>query len=163
MSKLIGDAGEVLAADLLGQRGYQVELIGGNYPVVDLIVRGKPEFRVSVKTSRTKYHVRLGRDTSLAQLRDNDFVFALLPTVPNGEIGFAPGKFRTLILPGRMVREDGLAIHNAYLQGKLKNGGTPSGSAGVMVKGYSRKPIHQQTWSKWMTFEDRWDLLPSCN
>lgn len=160
MSKLIGDAGELLVEQLLKDKGYQPEQLPPNYPVVDLTVNASPPFRVSVKTSKAKHHVRLGRDTMLEQLPDNDFVFALMPRDPNGQIGFHTGQYRLLILPGDMVRNDGLAIHNAYLQGKLKSGGVPSGSAGVMVKGYSKKPIHQTTWTKWMTYENRWDLLP---
>ena len=161
MNKRIGDAGEILAAKLLRDKGYNVEMIGGNYPVIDLIVRGQNEFRVSVKTSNMKHHVRLGRDTSLDQLRDDDFVFAFLPIEPDQEIGFSDGEYRVLIIPGKMVREDALAVHHAYLGSKSKSGVTRTGSAGVMVKGYSRKPIHMETWAKWMKFEARWELLPA--
>ena len=161
MNKRIGDAGEILAAKLLRDKGYAVELIGGNYPVVDLIVHGQSDFRVSVKTSNKKHHVRLGRDTSLEQIRDDDFVFAFLPIEPDQEIGFSGGEYRLLIMPGQMVREDALAVHHAYLASKSTSGVSRTGSAGVMVKGYSNKPIHVQTWVKWMAFEDRWELLPA--
>lgn len=161
MNKRIGDAGEILAAKLLQDKGYTVDLIGGNYPVIDLVVRGKSEFRMSVKTSNKKHHVRLGRDTSLEQLRDDDFVFAFLPVEPDQEIGFFDGEYRLLIMPGKMVREDALAVHHAYLASKSNTGVSRTGSAGVIVKGYSKKPIHQTTWAKWMTYEGRWDVLPA--
>ncbi|WP_421791056.1 hypothetical protein [Hyphobacterium sp.] len=150
-----------MARDLLVSRGYRVALIGGNYPVIDLIATGREEFRVSVKTSRTKHHVRLGRDTSVEQLQDNDFVFAFLPAEPNTEIGFEVPHYRLLTIPGGIARNDALAIHREYLNGKTPSGDKRKNTAGVMVKGYSRKPIHVTTWARWLNYEDCWDLLPA--
>lgn len=159
MNKLVGDRGEAHVAELLRRRGYRVQEIGGNFPTVDLLVEHPVKFRVSVKTSASRPHVRLGREVSLARLRDEDFVFAIFPR--NGiSFDLSEGCYRLLIIPGRVAREGGLEVHRAYLQNKSKDGGSVDGSAGVIVKGYSKKPLQQAVWTHWLTYEDCWESLP---
>lgn len=155
MAHALGDAGEVLATQLLEARGYPVRLIGGNYPVIDLEVHAQKPFRVSVKTSATKRHVRMGREASLAQLRDDDFMFAFMPPEGAAYIDIDAGRYELLILPGEVAREGGMFVHRTYLDGR-----DVSGSFGVTVKSESRRPPQVETWRRFVTFRDRWDLLP---
>lgn len=52
-------------------------------------------------------------------------------------------------------------VHHSYLALQASSGGNHSGSAGIMVKGYSRRPDQVEAWKRWLTFEERWDLLPA--
>lgn len=159
MNKSVGDQGEAFVAELLRRRGYRVREVGGNFPTVDLFVDHPVEFRVSVKTSASRPHVRLGRETSLARLRDDDFVFAIFPKsdVP---FGLSEGGHRLLIIPGGVARDGGLEVHRAYLAGKSADGEKADGAAGVIVKGYSKKPLQQRVWANWLTYENGWHRLP---
>lgn len=160
MSKDIGDAGEALVASLLRKRGYRVREIGGNYPVIDLEVEGSRPFRVSVKTSASKRHVRMGREASVAQLRNDDFVFAILPSPGGSTINLETGDFDLLILPGDMARTDALHVHRTYLAEPGRNGQARSPTAGIMVKEYSHRPPQVEAWARWKEQKDRWDALP---
>jgi hypothetical protein len=160
MSKELGDRGEALAAQLLTKRGYQVNHIGGNYPVVDLLISGSTPFRVSVKTSASKEHVRLGTEKSVSNLRDDDFLMAFLPR-QHGKLDLSTGVYRLLIMPAHVARDDALRVHRSYLALRASSGGSHSGNAGIMVKGYSRRPDQIEAWKRWLTFEERWDLLPA--
>lgn len=156
MPSSLGEAGEVCAAQLLEARGYRVRHIGGNYPTIDLEVDASTPFRVSVKTSATKRHVRMGRQTSLAQLRDNDFLFAFMPPVGSGEINLDTGHYDLLILPGDVAREGGLYVHRTYVEGR-----EATGSFGVTVKSESRRGPQVETWQRFVAYANRWDLLPA--
>lgn len=160
MSKELGDRGEALAVQLLTKRGYQVNHVGGNYPVVDLLISCSRPFRVSVKTSGSKQHVRLGTEKSVSNLRDDDFLMAFLPR-PSGEFDLSNGVYRILIIPGLVARTDALHVHHRYLALRGSSGANHSGTAGIMVKGYSRRPDQVEAWKRWLTFEERWDLLPA--
>src|SRR5579862_6553551 len=62
----IGDQGEQQAVALLVERGYLAELFGNrNNPIYDIQVGGRGPFRISVKTSRTKQQVCLGKLNSV--------------------------------------------------------------------------------------------------
>jgi hypothetical protein len=161
MSKIIGDEGEQVVAKLLQDRGYSVRLIGGNYPVIDLEVDAERPFRVSVKTSASKRHVRMGSPNSLAQLRDDDFLIAILPKIGSGFIDLADNEFEVLIIPGDVARDGGLHVHETYLEEQKAKGKVASGSAGVLVKSYSRRLPQLETWAKFELCANRWDLLPS--
>jgi len=160
MSKIHGDMGEAFVANLLRMRGYSVREVGGNYPVIDLEVEGARPFRVSVKTSMSKRHVRLGRESSIAQLRDEDFVFALLPREGNAGLDLRPGAYDLLILPGATARDDALHVHRTYIETPTRSGLERSGTAGVMVKDYSSRPPQKAAWGRWLTFNHGWDALP---
>ena len=160
MSKELGDWGEATAAQLLTKRGYQVDHLGGNYPVVDLLISGASPFRVSVKTSASKQHVRLGTEKSVSNLRDDDFVMAFLPRGKE-PLDLADAVYRLLILPGNVARDDALCVHRNYLAFSRSDGAGRTGNAGIIVKGYSRRLDQVETWKRWLTFEDRWDLLPA--
>lgn len=159
MNKPLGDQGEATAARLLRERGYSVREIGGNFPVIDLIVTGESEFRVSVKTSASKQHVRMGRESSVARLLDQDFVFAFMPATAL-PLDLSSGIFRLFILPGRTARCDALHVHQTYLATRSRDGEDRTGVSGIIVKGYSRRPAQAETWKRWQFFENRWDLLP---
>lgn len=116
MSKVHGDMGEAFVANLLRARGYMVREIGGNFPVIDLEVEGARPFRVSVKTSMSKRHIRLGREASVAQLRDTDFLFALMPRTGDAGLDLGTGAYDLLIVPGAVAREDALHVHRTYFE-----------------------------------------------
>lgn len=156
MVHILGDLGEVFAKHLLEKRGYRVTHLGGNYPVIDLEVRASSDFRVSVKTSRSKRHVRMGRESSISQLGDDDFMFAFMPKVGAEDIDLDGGRYDLLILPGAVAREGGLFVHHAYLAGRAS-----TGSFGVTVKGESRRAAQIKVWSEFQDYFDRWDLLPA--
>lgn len=156
MVHILGDRGEVFAKHLLEKRGYQVTHLGGNYPVIDLEVRASSNFRVSVKTSSSKRHVRMGRESSIGQLGDDDFMFAFMPKVGAADIDFDQGLYDLLILPGAIAREGGLFVHHAYLAGRPS-----TGSFGVTVKGESRRAAQIKIWTEFQDYFDRWDLLPA--
>lgn len=156
MAHALGDAGEAVAVRLLEARGYSVQHIGGNFPVIDLMVDASTPFRVSVKTSGSKRHVRMGKETSIAQLRDDDFLFAFMPALGSGSIDFEAGRYELLILPGPVAREGGLYVHRTYLEGR-----SASGSFGVTVKSESRRAPQVETWRRFSAYRDRWELLPA--
>lgn len=160
MNKELGDLGEKFSAKLLQERGFNVEHLGGNYPVVDLLVAGSSSFRVSVKTSLSKQHVRLGKEKSVSSLQNTDFVLAFLPPIGT-LLDFDSNAYRTLILPGMMARNDAIHVHRSYLAKKSNTGLDRSGNAGILIKGYSRRVEQVETWKRWMEFEDRWDILPN--
>ena len=161
MNKRIGDEGEAFAAELLRLRGYRVREIGGNYPVIDLEVEGSSCFRVSVKTSASKRHVRMGREASVGQLRGDDFIFAFMPQLNASFIDLSAGKYDLLIIPGAMARQDALWVHKTYLANSSSSGGTLSGSAGVMVKSYSKRIQQREVWERWIRCLDNWSALPA--
>lgn len=158
MNKALGDLGEAAVANLLRARGYAVQEIGGNFPVIDLVVSGAADFRVSVKTSALRQHVRMGRETSVTQLLDTDFVFAVMPR-GGASLDLADGVYSLLIIPGLVARTDAIRIHHAYLEAPSRDGGERTGSAGIIVKGYASR--HAEVWKRWAAYEGRWDLLPA--
>lgn len=163
MSKALGDAGELFVVELLRARGYAVAHIGGNYPVIDLEVDATRPFRVSVKTSQSKRHVRMGTEASISQLRDDDFLFALLPTSKTSVLRLAPGGYDLFIIPGLTARTDALHVHHTYLAEPGRSGSARSASAGVMVKEYSSRLPQREAWGRWVQFRESWSLLPASN
>jgi len=161
MSKILGDQGEVFVADLLTAKGYSVRHIGGNYPVIDLEVEAVRPFRVSVKTSQSKRHVRMGTEKSVLQLRDDDFVFALMPISNSAPFRLVSGGYELLIVPGTRARIDALHIHRSWLAQASRSGAPRSPSAGVIVKEYSGRAEQREVWARWRRFEENWQALPS--
>ena len=156
-SKLLGDAGEKHAVDLLNARGYTAHTLPTNYPTYDIEAsRNGVAFFVSVKVSRDKQHVRLGSRASVARLADGNFVFAFLPK-PGSEItDLDPTRYTLLILPALLARTDSLRVHDAYWAEK--------GNAEeyrVMVKGYGSH--HKAIWPTWMKHAEAWNQLPQIN
>ena len=153
-SKQLGDAGEAHALALLQSRGYEANLLRTNAPTYDLSVSGNGvNFFVSVKVSREKQHVRLGSRNAVLRLVRGNFVFAFLPNDRQELTAFEPGKYRLLILPAQLAKEDSLSIHDAYWAAK---GGDANYS--VMVKGYGSH--HRTMWPKWLSYTDAWNILP---
>ena len=161
MNKTAGDEGEAFVAQLLRARGYTVRHIGGNYPVIDLEVDASRPFRVSVKNSLSRRHVRMGREASILQLRDDDYMFALMPMADSAMIVLQPsGGYDLLIIPGHVAREDALYVHRSYLAGPSRSGQPRTGSAGVMIKEYSSRSQQRQVWERWLHYREAWDQLP---
>jgi hypothetical protein len=160
VNTVVGNDGEAFVAALLRSRGYDVLEIGGNYPVIDLEVRGHSPFRVSVKTSVTKRHVRMGKETSVSPLLDSDFVFALMPKDGRAFLDLGSDDYDLMILPGEVARSGALEVHGAYLAEPGTDCEPRSGSAGVMVKGYSRRPAQTKVWRSWLNYIDAWSALP---
>jgi len=163
MSKAVGDEGEAFVAELLRGRGYTVHHIGGNYPVIDLEVQASRPFRVSVKTSLSRRHVRMGREASVVQLRQDDYVFALMPIAGSMMTVLQSGGYDLLIIPGDVAREDALHVHRGYLANPSRSGQPRTGGAGVMVKEYSGRPQQRQVWERWLDFREAWSRLPQPN
>lgn len=160
LNKVLGDQGEAFAARLLRARGYKVREIGGNYPVIDLEVSGSEDFRVSVKTSRSKRHVRLGSESSVSQLLDTDFVFAFMPKAADHELELEDGQYDLWIVPGAIARKDALWVHRTYLEESSAAGKARSGTAGILVKSYSRRPPQREVWGRWECYLEKWSGLP---
>ncbi len=153
-AKALGDAGEELALQLLINRGYRASRLPVNAPTYDLEVsQAGGDFRVSVKVSRTKQHVRLGARSSVDRLGAGNFVFAFLPNAGNDEIRLTNGGYSLLILPADLVRDESLAIHDAYWAAR----GRPDGS-GYSVQISHR---HQSVWIRWKRFAFAWNVLPA--
>lgn len=156
-SKDLGDAGELFAKQLLETKGYEVVLledIRRNAPTYDLEVsRGGSNFKVSVKTSRSKQHVRMGQRRSVLRLTEGNFLFAFLP-VDGHEIEFEEGKYRLWIIPAVVAKDDGLRVHDKYWDDR--DGDKDKFS--VMVKGYGNH--HREIWGRWRSYEEAWNLLP---
>lgn len=161
MNKVHGDMGEAFVATLLRGRGYSVREIGGNYPVIDLEVEGAQRFRVSVKTSMSKRHVRLGREASVQQLRDTDFLFALMPKAGDAGLNLDAGAYDLLIVPGAVAREDALHVHRTYFETPTRSGGERKDTAGIIVKEYSGRPPQKEAWARWLRFNNGWSALPA--
>jgi len=149
----LGDRGETFALQLLRGRGYSADLLPRNYPTYDIKAAGsKGEFYVSVKTSRTRQHVRLGTRDSVERLSPGNFVFAFLP-LQGAEIDLSSGRYRLLILPADMVKRDSLTIHDTYWAERER-----TNEYSVMVKGYDSS--HHATWERWGAFVDGWREVP---
>jgi hypothetical protein len=161
MNKVVGDAGEARVAALLRGRGYDVTEIGGNFPTIDLVVHGSSNFRVSVKTSASKRHVRLGTPKSVSALLDSDFVFAFMPKIGDPTIDLDGGRYDIWIVPGSIARADALWVHQTYLDVRVGEASSSSGNAGILVKSYSRRGPQVETWRRWEGYLDRWDVLPA--
>jgi hypothetical protein len=153
-SKELGNAGEEHTLQLLAAKGYGANKLPVNAPTYDIEVsRGGMRFFVSVKVSRDKQHVRLGARNSVLRLGAGNFLFAYLP--PSGqELSSLASPHTLLILPAAMVKEDSLAIHDAYW---IKREKDPN-IFGVMVKGYGGH--HREMWPRWLGYRDAWHLLP---
>lgn len=157
-AKKLGDMGESHAIELLAARGYSVNSLPTNTPTYDIKAsNGSVEFFVSVKVSGEKQHVRLGSRASVERLAEGNFVFAFLPNPGNTLDALQPGNYILLILPAVLVREDSLAVHDAYWADKNASGGGREYS--VMVKGYGHH--HKAIWPKWLSYTDAWGLLPT--
>ena len=153
-SKQLGDAGEQHALELLQSRGYEVLKLPTNAPTYDLQAsRGGSTFFISVKVSRDKQHVRLGARASVLRLASGNFVFAFLPSGKEELVSLEPSKYRLLIIPTEVARDDSLRIHDAYWAAK---GGVANYS--VMVKGYGSH--HRTMWPTWLSYAEAWNLLP---
>lgn len=154
-AKQLGDHGEDFTSDLLLSRGFSVQKLPVNAPTYDLVVtRGQTSFRVSVKVSRQKQHVRLGARKSVQGLEAGNFLFAYVPA-PGGEIrSLGESAFTLLILPAELVREGSLAIHDKYWHDRQRDPSIFS----VMVKGYDRHG--GPTWTAWQAYREAWHLLP---
>jgi len=149
----IGDQGEQQAVALLVERGYLAELFGNrNNPIYDIQVGGRGPFRISVKTSRTKQQVCLGKLNSVKQLAHGDFVFAFMPAIGTSQIDFDAGSFRLLIIPAEQAREDTLELLNSYCQRKGFDAETFSSYLLVKKK--------HDVWDRWSEFENAWQFLP---
>ena len=159
-TKKLGEAGEAEVARVLRSRGYTVREIGGNYPVIDLEVDASRDFRISVKTSASKRHVRLGSTASISQLRDSDFVFAIMPQVGGEALSPELKDYDLWIIPGGVARADALWVHETYLALPSRTGAERSGSAGVLVKSYSSRPSQREVWERWARYAGAWSVLP---
>ena len=150
----LGDVGENLVLALLRARGYTGSLLPRNYPTYDIKVAMPDwEFSVSVKTSRTRQHVRLGTRDSVERLSAGNFVFALL-RAGGDQIAFSENHYKLLILPAEMVKRDSLTIHDTYWAERESDR-----EYSVMVKGYDSS--HKQTWARWNEYSDAWHQMPS--
>lgn len=153
----LGVDGELLAKSLLESRGYTVRQLRVNYWTYDLEVDASTPFWVSVKTSKKKQHVRLGRLSSVSRLTEGNFVFAFMPALGLKEIVFADQGYKLLIVPAAVAKDDGIAIHNSYIEEKKLD---QNYNYDVMVKGYAKRLHQQQVWKKWSEYQDKWSLLP---
>jgi len=156
----LGEAGEHIVLTQLLQRGYAARHIGGNNPIFDIAVDGPNPFRVSVKTSGLRLHVRLGQLHMLRQLRDDDFVVALTPTADNQPFDPRPGRHLVFVAPGKVAREDGLRVSEAWLAGTTRDGRPRSASAGAILKFYKKSGPHPEVWTRWQTYQNNWTILP---
>jgi len=162
MNRKLGKEGQEFAREILQKRGYRVMECSPSYKAVNLEVEGcDKSFRISVKTSRTRRHVRLGQVSSVECLRDDDFVFAFMPLEDGIEILFRDGEYDLWIIPGKKAREDGLRVHDSWMSEPKRDGTLRSTTFGVTVKGYSQRSIQKQVWDKWrLNFHQAWHLLP---
>jgi hypothetical protein len=156
-SRKLGVGGELLAKDLLESRGYTVHLLQVNYRTYDLEVDASTPFLVSVKTSKKQQHVRLGKLSSVSCLTEGNFVFAFMPAPELKEIVLAHSGYKLLIIPAAIARDDGIAVHNSYIEEKKLD---RKYNYDVMVKGYAKRLHQQQVWEKWSQYNDAWSLLP---
>ena len=162
-TRSIGRQAENLAADLLRQRGFSVRNLNEgrfNYRLYDLVaVKNGNEILVSVKCARAKRELRLGPPERLREMIDDCVVMAFLPAEKGKEIEFSAGGYELLIIPGRIARNQGLAVHDHYIA-------THPGSVGhsVMVKDKvdrnerTRSGAVFKSWrkhfvNKWRTFD----------
>lgn len=158
----IGFRGEQFVRNLLEHHGYAVEMMPPGFKTVDLVAKGADRsFRVSVKTSNKRRHVRMGPEPSICELLDSDFLFALMPKRDKEELRFSADGYDLFIIPGRDAREDGLRVHHSWLSQPKRDGTPRSGSFGVTVKGYSRSEVQRDVWGKWEAFCEAWHLLPN--
>lgn len=164
----LGNEAEDLAEELLKDRDYQVVNLNKersqNYKTVDLEAgKAGERFRVSVKARSRKWHIALGQQRSLEQLRDDDWVVAFIPDEHGQLIDLPGGTYRTLVIPGGVAREKGLEMQRLYENTPLKHGPrkgmTPSGNFGVVVK-FDHWVGHELFLQLLKDYEDRWDLLP---
>lgn len=154
-SKELGDEGESYACELLRSRGYTANLLRVNTKTYDIEAHSKDAtFKVSVKVSRTKQHVRLGARKSVIGLSPGNYVFAFLPTQGGEIINPRTSPHALLIIPAELARDDSLAIHDQYWIEKDKDPNIFS----VMVKGYGRH--HREIWPRWLAHRDAWNILP---
>lgn len=155
----LGNLGEDFVDRLLAGRGYSTTRLGGRFETYDIqVISTDGPFMVSVKTSRNKQHVRLGSEKSVARLAAPHFVIAVLPLDDDGDVALESGKCRVLIIPAEVAKADGLRVTESY----FAEDSTRKRWETVMVKGYSRRPIQEETWERWLSdYTDAWHLLPS--
>lgn len=152
-SKRLGDHAEEFALALLQARGYRAKLLPRNYPTYDIRVESaEAELLISVKASRNKHHVRLGKRNSVERLSEGNFVLAFLPRGTE-ELRLEVGGFDLLILPAEIVRVESLLAHNAYYAER-----PDSSEYSVIVKAYDHR--HRPIWAKWITYLNAWHQLP---
>lgn len=151
-------AGEKFVHQSLVRRGYRAELLRRNYPTYDIRTgSARGECMVSVKTSKSSQHVRLGKERAIEQLTRGNFVIALMPFDGQEEITIEPGKCRVLVIPAEVAKADGMKVTEEY----YAESKTRKRWGEVIVKGYSSKRSHPQVWAHWIAeFSDAWHLLP---
>lgn len=155
----LGDEGEEYACELLRARGWTTRRLGLSKLVdIEASRDGRTVF-ISVKTSRTKQHARLGPLSIVRQFRDEHVYMILLPAEKLGAIQLSPGGYKLLIVPGRMAREDALYVTETYLSEPKRDGTRRKDTGSVMVKGYSTRPVQKEAWARWLMFQERWDIL----
>ncbi len=158
--KEVGDAGERYALQLLLARGYRARLLRRNHHRVDIEVEAIRHFCISVKTSSTPNEVSVGRETTIANLADSDFMFAFLPFEKRDNLEMSAATHQLMILPAAMVRED-VALINRVYRSTPKRDGTPKSTSGPSrVKFTKLSGAHPEVCARWLTYRDRWDILP---
>lgn len=155
----LGNRGEDFVNGFLARRGYSTTRLGGRFATYDIQVNSTDRpFMVSVKTSRNRQHVRLGSEKSVTRLSAPHFVIAVMPLDAEGDVVLESGKCRVLVIPAEVAKADGLRVTETY----FAEDSTRKRWETVIVKGYSRRPIQEETWERWLSnYSDAWHLLPS--
>jgi hypothetical protein len=161
-----GDRAETLAADLLRLRGYEVRNLNErrpNYPTYDLETTGADStFRISVKARRNVWQINVGKEPAVRRLADDSYVMAFMPEEHGTEIDLDAGRYKLLIVPGNIAREEGLHIHHIYLASPKRDGTPRSPNAGIIVKVNGVTEANRETFRRWLeTYEDAWSILPA--
>lgn len=162
----VGDQGEALVASLLASKGWTVANLNDerrNTPLHDLRAsKGDKSILISVKHARAKRHVRLGRPTMFRTLRDEDFVFIVLPRRGAGETNLVNGDFDLWIVPGS-ARHQALESHIHYYHNDLE---VAFAQSNMMIKdkvdtpgGRSKSGAVFHAWER--AYKDAWHMLPS--
>jgi len=154
-NKELSDFTESFAKRLLEQRGYTVGILKTANQTYDLTVTGGTRsFLVSVTVSRNKQQVQLGDRPAVNRLGDGNFVFAFM-SADDEDIQFTENSYRLLIIPSSVAKEDGLNVHDSYSESR----GTEYNFS-VMVKGYTKRQLEIDVWTRWQSYADAWDSLP---
>jgi hypothetical protein len=166
MSNGLGVHAEALAAELLGNRGYDVRNLNerrANYPTYDLEVTGRATtFRVSVKARSTEWQINVGKERAVERLSNDSFVMAFLPSEHRQPISLRDHRYRLLIVPGNVARDEGLHQHRVYLSTPKRDGTPRSPSAGVIVKWNGVTEVNRATFRRWLAdYEEAWHVLPA--